>query len=355
MDSSSHFRFSSGSPTPNIFNFNQAFPTPTSPDPPSQFRQQQKLASQPRQIHRNRISYSCHACRRRKVKCDRQHPVCSNCTKTAESCVYDDHAIKENKSNKEDKGRKIGGGTKRRRTNEGASFSNEGGGEKILLRGNIGGNTGASGSGPTSATASLQKTLDGDKQAELETRMNRLAEIVDRWYKDASAQGVLPDGLGPRSRGAKSSPAVNDFTENGFAQGQHYLDLLQQSTGPIRHDSQSASTSPSPHQTPSPRNSTTPGSSIGGSRDQELTVEQLAGFSRNGQLTLKIIDAKIKATKQSGKDEEVDDLGIGHLSIQGGGRSRYVGTSFWGLLSSEVRIWALLLTYPYVMSLQRWK
>lgn len=335
MDSSNHFRFSSGSPVPNIFNFNQAFPTSTSPEPLSQPHQQQKLASQPRQIHRNRISYSCHACRRRKVKCDRQHPVCSNCTKTAESCIYDDHAIKENKGNK-DKGQKVGGGAKRRRTNEGLSSALEDGGGvgNAYLRGD----TTANGNGSVPTTALPQKAPGVDKQAELETRMNRLAEIVDRWYKDASAQGVLPDGLGPRVGDARGGSVVNDFAENGFAQSQHYLGLLQQSTGPIRRGSHSTSASPSPQQTPSPRNSTTPGSSIGGGRDQEPTVEQGSAFSRTGSLALKILNAGIEAAKKSEKDDEVDDLGLGHLSIQGGGRSRYVGTSFWGLLSSEVRI-----------------
>jgi hypothetical protein len=41
-----------------------------------------------RQITRNRTSYSCQACRRRKVKCDKQHPVCSGCLKSNEECIY---------------------------------------------------------------------------------------------------------------------------------------------------------------------------------------------------------------------------------------------------------------------------
>lgn len=41
-----------------------------------------------RQITRNRTSYSCQACRRRKVKCDKRHPICSGCEKTNDTCVY---------------------------------------------------------------------------------------------------------------------------------------------------------------------------------------------------------------------------------------------------------------------------
>ncbi|MCJ1402365.1 hypothetical protein MMC11_005585 [Xylographa trunciseda] len=42
-----------------------------------------------RQITRNRVSYSCHACRRRKIKCDNIHPICGNCRKSKDRCSYD--------------------------------------------------------------------------------------------------------------------------------------------------------------------------------------------------------------------------------------------------------------------------
>ncbi|RDW89843.1 putative C6 transcription factor [Aspergillus mulundensis] len=42
-----------------------------------------------RQITRNRTSYSCHTCRRRKVKCDKVHPICGSCVKNGTECVYD--------------------------------------------------------------------------------------------------------------------------------------------------------------------------------------------------------------------------------------------------------------------------
>ncbi|EXJ83554.1 hypothetical protein A1O1_07177 [Capronia coronata CBS 617.96] len=41
-----------------------------------------------RQITRNRTSYSCVTCRRRKVKCDKVHPVCGGCRKINEQCSY---------------------------------------------------------------------------------------------------------------------------------------------------------------------------------------------------------------------------------------------------------------------------
>uniref|UniRef100_A0A093V889 Putative transcriptional regulatory protein n=1 Tax=Talaromyces marneffei PM1 TaxID=1077442 RepID=A0A093V889_TALMA len=48
-----------------------------------------------RQITRNRASYSCHTCRRRKVKCDKIHPICGNCSKNGAECVYDTGTLKK--------------------------------------------------------------------------------------------------------------------------------------------------------------------------------------------------------------------------------------------------------------------
>ncbi|EXJ66382.1 uncharacterized protein A1O5_10534 [Cladophialophora psammophila CBS 110553] len=41
-----------------------------------------------RQITRNRTSYSCLTCRRRKVKCDKARPICGGCQKANEDCFY---------------------------------------------------------------------------------------------------------------------------------------------------------------------------------------------------------------------------------------------------------------------------
>ncbi|RVX72028.1 hypothetical protein B0A52_04626 [Exophiala mesophila] len=47
-----------------------------------------KAKLEKRQITRNRASYSCATCRRRKVKCDKVHPICGGCEKAGEQCVY---------------------------------------------------------------------------------------------------------------------------------------------------------------------------------------------------------------------------------------------------------------------------
>ncbi|KAL4815551.1 fungal-specific transcription factor domain-containing protein [Aspergillus spinulosporus] len=68
-----------------------------------------------RQITRNRTSYSCHTCRRRKVKCDKVHPICGNCAKNGTDCVYDAASQSRQDSGSRSRRDKDGYGVKRRR------------------------------------------------------------------------------------------------------------------------------------------------------------------------------------------------------------------------------------------------
>lgn len=45
-----------------------------------------------RKIVRNRPSLSCLACRRRKIKCEKQRPACANCVRLGDECVYETEA-----------------------------------------------------------------------------------------------------------------------------------------------------------------------------------------------------------------------------------------------------------------------
>ena len=51
-------------------------------------RAPKSINSEKRQITRNRTSYSCQACRKRKVKCDKTHPKCGACERTGEQCIF---------------------------------------------------------------------------------------------------------------------------------------------------------------------------------------------------------------------------------------------------------------------------
>ncbi|EAU34181.1 conserved hypothetical protein [Aspergillus terreus NIH2624] len=80
---------SSGQTTPSQFPAN--YSASSSSSTPAPFTAPRLLPGKAhhRQITRNRASYSCHTCRRRKVKCDKVHPVCGNCVKNGTECVYD--------------------------------------------------------------------------------------------------------------------------------------------------------------------------------------------------------------------------------------------------------------------------
>ncbi|KAL4977395.1 fungal-specific transcription factor domain-containing protein [Aspergillus desertorum] len=68
-----------------------------------------------RQITRNRTSYSCHTCRRRKVKCDKVHPICGNCVKNGTECGYDPASQPQQHGGSRGGRDKDGHGVKRRR------------------------------------------------------------------------------------------------------------------------------------------------------------------------------------------------------------------------------------------------
>ena len=370
-----HLRFSAGppplspsrsSPTsifPGFLGFAPPFPsatpfgeTPASstlPSPPrSQEQQQQALPiSQSRQIHRNRISYSCHACRRRKVKCDRQHPICGNCTRASDVCIYDDHSNKK-------KGSKSGvqqpqsitnpPRTKRQRTREDSEDWETGEGYPAVA---ITSNT----NGPESTSPSSQ-----EKQGDLEARMNKLAEVVDKWYRDAYGQGIIPP---PRKQalgiaGTDGSDTKSTFegslgqiptAKDALSQEQGILDNMRRLTHSISGVS-GASGSPdrsiacssvsSPYSPRSQKTVTTPGSSVSGHSQQVPALEDTNGATHppkeRGESAMKLLNQEIEAARAGGAGDGIDDLGLGHLSIQGRGRSRYVGSSFWASISHEV-------------------
>ncbi|KAF3913143.1 hypothetical protein AA313_de0202979 [Arthrobotrys entomopaga] len=222
-------------------------PPPDQPSYPTPMAQQQKPAAPPtatnsssrsqgppKQIHRNRAQHICHSCRRRKVKCDRQHPVCGGCAKMGVPCEWSDNSQISNKDGG-DRRQSTGpqqsppngtsnsapvysGGSmpppafnpsqqqpvqkrghKRQRTHpdatiseESDSFSDDQRGYDVARHsfgrdympfwpGGIG-RSNSSGSGP--------RTIED----QLENRLGRLAEIVDKWCRDTYLGNGAPSG-----------------------------------------------------------------------------------------------------------------------------------------------------------------
>ncbi|OCT49890.1 Zn(II)2Cys6 transcription factor [Cladophialophora carrionii] len=73
-----------------MFQFNGSQTDPVVGSLGSLRRMSNSTKNEKRHITRNRTSYSCLTCRRRKVKCDKTRPVCGGCQKANEQCLYHD-------------------------------------------------------------------------------------------------------------------------------------------------------------------------------------------------------------------------------------------------------------------------
>jgi hypothetical protein len=297
-----------------------------------------------RQIHRNRASYSCHSCRRRKVKCDRQHPTCGNCSKMAEACVYSDNTGKGAANKEKNKNRdrpatttehretqfgNPGSPPKRLRTNSGTSMATASSedetssyrshsrssslnqGDFVALNSPYQEPTTLP-QGPPPPSASLLSTII--KEGELETRVNRLAEIVDQWYRFAYSHsqpnspppGVSPDMANAGAPSPRSTP---------LSQWPHSHQLTE------HHRPQSLMISKQEDICSPPKSA----------------PADLGRAHQKSPIRSRSRPTSVSSTHfASCKDGGAEDVAMGHLSIQENGRSRYVGTSFWALLSNEV-------------------
>ena len=289
-----------------------------------------------RQIHRNRASYSCHSCRRRKVKCDRQHPTCGNCSKMAETCVYSDNTGKGAASKEKNKNRErptsstsepqdsqfIGSNSppKRMRTTSGVPVAT------IGSEDDSGSNSSRSTShsrssslnqadffalnSPYQESTTLPHTphhpmpvtsLSNIKEGELETR---LAEIVGQLYRYAYTHPSSPPPTGLLS---PESPV-----------GQWPPQQLQDHPRPhgsVAKTRDHEATSSSPKSTP---------------------VQLERGLPQKSPIRTWARPTSMGPTHFATSRDGVADDALGYLSIQENGRSRYVGTSFWAILSNEV-------------------
>jgi len=190
--------------------------------------------------------------------------------------------------------------------------------------------------------------------------MNKLAEVVDKWYKDAYGQGIIPpprkqalSGVGTDSSDTKStfegSLGQIPTTEDASSQEQDILDNMRKLTHSISGvggtsgspgRSIACSSVSSPYSPRSQKTATTPGSSVSGYSQQVSALEDTDGATQlpdeRGELAMRLLNQEIEAARAKGTGDGIDDLGLGHLSIQGRGRSRYVGRSFWASISHEV-------------------
>ncbi|KAJ5786919.1 uncharacterized protein N7503_012131 [Penicillium pulvis] len=220
-----------------------------------------------KQITRNRASYSCHTCRRRKVKCDKVHPICGNCAKTGAECLYD--ASSQKREQGRDGPQQDGHGVKRRRQTP--RTWEEDVDELQTIYGQM----------RQTETSAGQKP----NPRAIEHRLDKLMSMIDRL--GGSAQALEEAG--------KNAAAPSAAVESAL------LEELRQTHA---RNGRAVSSRPS-----SPRRAATESSG------DEFPIP-------SGQAT-DLVDP-------------VGSLNLGHLSLDDGGRSRYVGTTYWAYISHEI-------------------
>ncbi|KAJ5901501.1 hypothetical protein N7495_002029 [Penicillium taxi] len=224
-----------------------------------------------RQITRNRASYSCHTCRRRKVKCDKIHPICGNCSKTGGECIYD---LSSQKREERDSSTRIAQGVKRRRENP------RGDEEELVNEGDI---------------EELQSIYGHLRQAESSpTQKSDPRAIKNRLDKLRSMIETLSGNPQTLEAAEKRAEATEGTIESS---------LLEE----LRHRKAQNERSPS----------------------QSASSRRAAAESSGDEFP-------IPSGPANDLVDPIGSLNLGHLSLEDGGRSRYVGTTYWAYISHEI-------------------
>ncbi|RAL05507.1 putative C6 transcription factor [Aspergillus ibericus CBS 121593] len=216
-----------------------------------------------RQITRNRASYSCHTCRRRKVKCDKVHPICGNCVKNGTECVYDTAPQKNVESRTGQP--KNGHGVKRRR--ESSRPLEDDIDDLQTIYGHL-----------------RQNGASEQRSQAIEARLDKLTSMIERLSK--SNQPLDP---------AKRQLLAHNIN-------------LDQPKGDPRSGNGPTLKPPGDSRSDSPR------------RAAEAIGDEFP----------------IPAGHATDLVDPVGSLNLGHLSLEDGGRSRYVGTTYWAYISDEI-------------------
>ncbi|KAJ5998118.1 hypothetical protein N7499_005503 [Penicillium canescens] len=235
------------------------FPLPGSSSPPG------LRSKSSRQITRNRASYSCHTCRRRKVKCDKRHPICGNCVKNNTECIYDASAQRDEGARDTSQHTH---GVKRRREN--AQILEEGVDELQSIYGHL--------------KQAESSTSDKSDPRAIESRLDKLMSMIER--------------LGGTNQ-ALEAAAEKDTT----------LD-----------------TKVEPTTSNDPRPSHTHGNVA---LSRPASPRRIAAESSGDEFP-------IPSGRATDLVDPVGSLNLGHLSLEDGGRSRYVGTTYWAYISDEI-------------------
>ncbi|PLN86667.1 Zn(II)2Cys6 transcription factor [Aspergillus taichungensis] len=232
---------------------------------PSAPQQSSSTRARGRQITRNRASYSCHTCRRRKVKCDKVHPICGNCVKNGTECIYD-ASSKTAASHDDDV--KLEHGVKRRRETSRPVEDDIDDLESIC--------------GHLRQAESSTEQKYGSQA--IEARLDKLTSMIERLSKTNQP-------LSPAER-----------------------QLLTQNV-----DTRTAK------------------GDIRSVKDSARKLSDASGASSSYRVADSGGDEfPIPAGSATDLVDPVGSLNLGHLSLEDGGNSRYVGTTYWAYISHEI-------------------
>ncbi|PGH31177.1 hypothetical protein GX50_06056 [[Emmonsia] crescens] len=253
--------------------------------PSNELHRRKPYLSSSKQITRSRVSKSCLTCRRRKVKCDTVHPICGTCEKTKSECLYSSSPLTDPFQSRHHS-RDNSHGTKRRRElND--PVNNDPSSAELLSPYNILREI-------QRGQAALREQYS-DSQA-IAARLDQLTAVVEQWAR------------------TNGSPSLEEINISGQIQ---------------RHD---APTNAGPQQQdapdfPRPLSDTSP--PIGPSSQTRL--------GQMGQAENSIgDDFPIPSGLETDLVDPVGSLNLGHLSLEDGGKSRYVGTTYWAYISREI-------------------
>lgn len=222
-----------------------------------------------KQITRNRTSYSCKTCRKRKIKCDKVHPSCGNCRKNQDYCEWSNDS--RGSSTLPETGPEVTRNIKRRKTD--ATDRDDSSEEPTP---------------DSTGTAPKETTII---PGGIEDRLDRLTQLVESLsrgkHEEANAQ-LEEFGLRKEVVVKRSSPPIADGKAN---------DSLRPA-GDLR------GVSPS-----NPERSVSP----------SYPFDIPTAGSPSGEL-----------------EDPLAKLNLGYLSVQEGGRSRYVGSTWFAFIGDEL-------------------
>ncbi|KAK2813880.1 hypothetical protein FQN50_000281 [Emmonsiellopsis sp. PD_5] len=233
-----------------------------------------------KQITRSRVSKSCHTCRRRKVKCDTVHPICGTCEKTKSECHYSSRPFADPSSQpRHDIVRDSSShGNKRRRE--------------------------------------LSEPIE-DVQAETLSPYNILKEIqrgqeaLREQYSDSQAIAARLDEL---------SAIVAKWNQTHGPRSLEELNMPLQRGGQVSGAGVTSDSIKDPSDTTS--------APLGAPKPQFRQTSQTENSSGD--------DFPIPSGLETDLVDPIGSLNIGHLSLEDGGKSRYVGTTYWAYISREI-------------------